>query len=270
MNRRSTALFPAVFGLCGILFVLAGCSRKNTAGSGDLLSRIQSKGEIVIATEGTWSPWTYHDEQDRLVGFDVEVAEQIAQKLGVQAHFVETEWDGIFAGIDSKRYDISLNGIEVTEERQKKYHFSTPYGYIHTAIITRSDTNDIQTFEALKDRKTANSLGSTYADLAESYGAKVSTIDSFEETILLLTQGRIDATLNADASFYDYMKIHPDTQIQITCLSPDASQVAAIIRKDADCESLYTAVNQALEQLLQEGEIRRISEKYFGSDISAK
>ena len=270
MNRRNTALSLAVIGLCSVLLVAVSCSRKKPEAGEDSLSRIQSKGELIIATEGTWSPWTYHDEQDTLVGFDVEVAEQIAKKLGVQAKFAETEWDGIFAGIDSGRYDISLNGIEITGERQQKYDFSTPYGYIHTAVITRTGTDDIQSFEALKGRKTANSLGSTYADLAESYGAKVSTIDSFEETILLLTQGRIDATLNADASFYDYMKVHPDTPIQISCLAPDASQVAAAIRKNPHDTSLLTAVNQALEQLIQEGEIRRISEKYFGSDISVK
>ncbi len=262
-----------IFALLGTIIGFSSCTKKGASANGnegDLLNRIKSKGEIVIATEGTWSPWTYHDENDKLIGFDVEVAEGIAKKLGVKAHFVESEWDGIFAGIDSSRYDISLNGIEITEERQKKYNFSSPYGYIHTAIITRQDTNDIQDFQALKGRKTANSLGSTYADLAESYGAKVSTIDSFEETILLLTQGRIDATLNADASFYDYMKVHPDTKVKITCLSPDASQIAAIIRKNPDCESLLTAINKALEELAQEGEISRISKKYFGSDISSK
>ena len=60
----------------------------------DLLARIRQKGEIVVATEGAWAPWTYHDENDQLVGFDVEVAQGVAAKLGVTAKFVETEWDG--------------------------------------------------------------------------------------------------------------------------------------------------------------------------------
>ena len=95
----------------------------------DQLARIQAQGEIVIATEGAWAPWTYHDENDVLVGFDVEVAQAIAAKLGVTAKFVETEWDGIFAGLDSSRYDMAANGVEITEERAQKYDFSTPYGY---------------------------------------------------------------------------------------------------------------------------------------------
>ena len=109
----------------------------------DLLARIRQKGEIVVATEGAWAPWTYHDENDQLVGFDVEVAQGIAAKLGVTAKFVETEWDGIFAGLDAGRYDMAANGVEVTDERAMKYDFSTPYGYIRTALIVRGDREDI-------------------------------------------------------------------------------------------------------------------------------
>ena len=109
----------------------------------DLLARIRQKGEIVVATEGAWAPWTYHDENDQLVGFDVEVAQGVAAKLGVTAKFVETEWDGIFAGLDAGRYDMAANGVEVTDERAMKYDFSTPYGYIRTALIVRGDREDI-------------------------------------------------------------------------------------------------------------------------------
>ena len=89
--------------------------------SGDLLAQIQQRGEIVFCTEGTWSPWTYHDENDQLVGFDIEVAQKVAEKLGVKATFVEGEWDGLLAGVDGGRYDSMANGVEITEERAQKY-----------------------------------------------------------------------------------------------------------------------------------------------------
>lgn len=104
------------------ILIFASCSGKKP---NNLLSEIQKKGEITIATEGTWAPWTYHDEKDNLVGFDVDVARLLAKKMNVSAKMVEVEWDGIFAGIDSKRYDMTLNGVEITEERSKKYDFST-------------------------------------------------------------------------------------------------------------------------------------------------
>ena len=120
-----------------LALMLTACAA--LAEDGDQLLDIQSKGEIVVATEGAWAPWTYHDEAGTLVGFDVEVAQAIAAKLGVTATFAETEWDGIFAGLDSGRYDIAANGVEVTEERARKYDFSTPYGYIRTALIVRGE-----------------------------------------------------------------------------------------------------------------------------------
>ena len=83
--------------------------------SGDLLAQIQQRGEIVFGTEGTWSPWTYHDENDQLVGFDIEVAQKVAEKLGVKATFVEGEWDGLLAGVYGGRYDSMANGVEITE-----------------------------------------------------------------------------------------------------------------------------------------------------------
>ncbi|MDO4837213.1 MAG: transporter substrate-binding domain-containing protein [Clostridia bacterium] len=240
------------------------------AEDGDLLSRIQQKGEIIIATEGAWAPWTYHDENDTLVGFDVEVAQAIAAKLGVTATFVETEWDGIFAGLDAQRYDIAANGVEITDERSEKYDFSTPYGYIRTALVVRGDNDTITSFEDLNGKKTANSIASTYMLLAESYGATAVGVDTLDQTIQMVLSGRADATLNAEVSVYDYLSVHPDANIKIVALTEEASQVALPVRKGEDSATLLAAINQAIEELADEGELTRISEKYFGKDITQK
>lgn len=240
------------------------------AEDGDLLSRIQQKGEMIVATEGAWAPWTYHDENDVLVGFDVEVAQAVAAKLGVKATFVETEWDGIFAGLSAKRYDIAANGVEITDERALKYDFSVPYGYIRTALVVRGDNDSITSFEDLKGKKTANSIASTYMLLAESYGAEAVGVDTLDQTIQMVLSGRADATLNAEVSIYDYLSVHPDANIKVIALTDDASQVAFPVRKEEDSASFLAAVNQALDDLAKEGELTRISEKYFGKDITQK
>ena len=234
----------------------------------DQLSDIQSKGEIVVATEGAWAPWTYHDETGALMGFDVEVAQAIAAKLGVTARFAETEWDGIFAGLDSRRYDIAANGVEVTDERAQKYDFTTPYGYIRTALIVRGDNESIHSFEDLKGKRTANSIASTYMTLAESYGATAVGVDTLDQTIQMVLSGRADATLNAEVSFYDYMSVHPDANLKVVALTEEASKVSLPMRKEERCASLLEAVNQAIAELDAEGELTRISEKYFGKDIT--
>ena len=256
------------------MLAMTACSNQGNsgnsaaAGDGDLLAQIQEKGEIVIAMEGTWAPWTYHDEQDELVGYDVEVGKLIAEKLGVTPTFVEGEWDGLFAGLDVGRYDIVINGVEVTDERAEKYDFSTPYGYIRTALIVREDNDDIHDFTDLNGKTTANSISSTYMTLAEEYGATVQGVDSLDDTIEMVLSGRVDATLNAEVSYYDYLKVHPDAALKVVALTEDASLVCVPVRKGDDCASLREAIDQAITELRESGELSRVSEKYFGSDIS--
>ena len=234
----------------------------------DLLSAIQDKGEIVIAMEGTWAPWTYHDEADQLVGYDVEVGQLIAEKLGVEATFVEGEWDGLLAGLDAGRYDIMINGVEITDDRAEKYDFTDPYAYIRTAIIVDGDNEEITSYEDLEGKNTANTISSTYAELAESYGAQVTGVDDLNQTFELLLSGRIDATLNAEVTYYDYMKAHPEANLKVAALTDEASHVAIPLRKGGESDRLQEAINEALNELNESGELSELSMKYFGSDIS--
>ena len=283
MKRRTFISLMSVMAAAGVL-TLAGCSSNSgssaaasgaassaaSTGAADQLAAIQTNGKLVVALEGAWQPWSYHDESDTLVGYDVEVSRAIAEKLGVEPEYVESDWDSLFAGLDAGRFDIVCNGVEVTDERAKTYDFTTPYGYIHTALAVRKDNEDIKSFEDLKGKTTANSLASTYMELAESYGATVQGIDTLEETIQLLTAGRIDATLNADVSFYDYLNVHPDADFKLVAQTEDASHVAIPVRKGDDCASLLEAINTAIEELRADGTLKALGEKYFGQDISSE
>ena len=283
MKRRTFISLMSVMAAAGVL-TLAGCSSNSSSsaaasgaassaastGAADQLAAIQANGKLVVALEGAWQPWSYHDESDTLVGYDVEVSRAIAEKLGVEPEYVESDWDSLFAGLDAGRFDIVCNGVEVTDERAKTYNFTTPYGYIHTALAVRKDNEDIKSFEDLKGKTTANSLASTYMELAESYGATVQGIDTLEETIQLLTAGRIDATLNADVSFYDYLNVHPDADFKLVAQTEDASHVAIPVRKGDDSASLLEAINTAIEELRADGTLKALGEKYFGQDISSE
>ena len=273
-KRIIAVLCAAALALC---LLLTGCGgNKNTPApaatpgeAADLLAQIKESGVITIAMEGTWAPWTYHDETDKLVGYDVEVGQKIAEKLGVEAQFIEGEWDGLLAGLEAGRYDIMINGVDVTPEREQKYAFSTPYAYNRTAVITRADDDRISTMEDLNGLQTANTISSTYAEVAEKYGATVTGVDDLNQTMELLLSGRIDATLNAEVTFYDYMKAHPDAGLKIAAIDPEQTSVAIPMRKGAENASLLEAINNALAELAANGELKALSEKYFGTDISS-
>lgn len=252
-----------------LLLSFAGCQKKEE--TKPLLDQIKEKGYLTVAMEGTWSPWTYHDlETDELMGYDVEVAKAIAEYLGVEVRFEEGEWDGLFVGFESGLYDIIVNGVDVTEERSKKYDFTEPYAYIKTAIMVKGDRTDINSFEDLAGKKTGNTITSVYAQIAASYGAEVTAVDDLNQTFLLLLQDRIDATLNAEDTFADYMNAHPEVDVKIAALTAEANSIAIPVRKGEENASFLKAVNEAIAHLKENGKLAEISNKYFGKNVSEK
>ena len=209
---------------------------------------------------------TYHDESGKLVGYEVEVAQAIADKLGVKAEFVETKWDSMIAGLDAGRFDIIVNEVSPTEERKEKYDFSNSYSFIHGAVIVPGDNEDIKSFADINGKKSAQSLTSNWGETAKENGAEIVGVDAFEQSIGLLLSGRADVTLNSELAYYEFMKEKPDTDIKIAALSEEVEESAIPVRKGET--RLVEALNKALEELSKEGTLTEISEKYFGQDIT--
>lgn len=247
------------------LLVLVGCSGEKEIVGGDY-NDIKDRKYIVVAMEGTWAPWTYHDEADNLVGFDVEVGNYIGKYLGVDVKFVEGEWDGLLSGVAGGRYDMMINGCDVTEERKASYDFSNAYAYDRIAVITTKDNEDIKTLEDLKGKTTANTASSTYAAIATEYGANVNAVDDLNETFMLLGSGRIDATLNAEMSFNDYMNANPGAEFKIACYYDQSPEVAIAMKKGSS--ELVEKVNEAIKAAREDGTLSSLSNKYFGVDIT--
>lgn len=161
-----------------------------------------------------------------------------------------------------------LSRVGIAPDREEKYNFSTPYAFNRTAVLVRGDYDQIHSMEDLKGKRTANTISSNYAALAESYGATVTGVDDLNQTIELLLSGRIDATLNAEVVFADYQRTHPDANIQVVAFSDEPERVAIPVRKGDDSATLLAAINDALAQMDADGTLSRLSVKYFGMDIS--
>ncbi|WP_044914488.1 transporter substrate-binding domain-containing protein [Butyrivibrio sp. WCE2006] len=252
---------------------VAGCGSKGaaTGSSDDHLARIKAAGKITIATEGVWAPFTYHDEStDELIGFDVEVAAAIAEKLGVEADFQEVAFDGGLTGVSTGTFDMMANGVDVTEERGKTYDFTDPYAYDHAVVVTLASNNNITSFADLNGLTTANSAGSTYEAMGIEYGATVKNVDTLGETMTLVQNGTVDATINANTSAQDYFNTTGTTDLKVAAVDKEVTKYAIPLSKGEDNDTLRAAINDAIKELREEGKLTEISNKYFGADITAE
>ena len=249
-----------------LLAACGGGSGSGSAGDSDL-ARVKDAGVLKVGTEGTYSPFSFHDAKqgNKLVGYDVEVAAAVAKKLGVKVEYVETPWDSIFAGLTSKRFDVIVNQVTQNPERQGLYGLSTPYTVSEGVVATRADDSSIRSLADLKGKKTAQSLTSNWAQVAKDAGAQVEGVEGFTQAVTLLKQKRVDATVNDNLAVLDYQKSTGDTAIKIAAETGETSDQVVATRKDSD---LVTAIDKALADLAADGTLTKISEKYFGTDVS--
>jgi cystine transport system substrate-binding protein len=269
---RSVVAAVAVLGVLG----LSACSSSGTnpassasaEAEGRTLADVQDAGVLVVGTEGTYRPFSFHEGgSGELTGYDVEIITAVADELGVDVEFQETQWDGIFGGLDAGRFDVIANQVSINEERLADYSFSEPYTISPGVLVVAEDNADITSLEDLEGKTSAQSLTSNWYEVATGFGANVEAVEGWAQAVELLRQGRVDATVNDELTFLDYEQTEGgDTGLKIVDETDDASQNAFAFRKGSD--DLVSAVDDALETLRADGTLAEISEKYFGEDVS--
>ncbi|WP_372593943.1 amino acid ABC transporter substrate-binding protein [Actinotalea sp.] len=253
--------------------VLAGCSSADDSaesaapGADTSLSDVLDAGELVVATEGTYRPFSFHEDgTGDLVGYDVEIARAVAAELGVEAAFEETQWDAIFTGLDAGRFDMIANQVSITPEREAAYTFSAPYTYSSGVVVVRADDETIASFADLDGKTAAQSLTSNWRTLAEDSGARIEAVEGWAQSVALVEQGRVDATVNDELTFLDYRKQTGAEGLKIAATTTDQSRSAFAFR--AGSTALAEAVDEALAELAADGTLAAISATYFGQDVS--
>jgi len=254
-----TALLTAL-----VAVVLTACS--SGSGGGSDLASVKQAGVLRVATEGTYSPFSFHDPKtNALTGYDVEVAQAVADKLGVKVEYVETPWDAIFAGLAADRYDVVVNQVTKNPERAGLYGLSTTYTWSEGVIATRANDSSVTSLASLKGRKSAQSLTSNWAKVAKDAGAQVESVEGFTQAITLLKQSRVDATVNDSLAVLDYEKSTGDRTVKVAAKTGDVSEQVVATRKGSD---LVAAIDKALADLKADGTLAKISQKYFSADVS--
>jgi len=252
-------VLPAVLLITALL--LAACGGPTASSD----TPIKSAGVLRVGTEGVYTPFSYHDAGGELVGYDVDVARAVAEKLGVKVEFVETPWDSIFAALEAKRFDVVANEVTITPERQAKYDMSQPYSVGEGVIVTRADDNSIKSLADIKGKVAAASATSNWADLARKAGARIETVEGFSQAMTLLSQGRVDVVINDSISVYAYLAETKDTAVKIAGSAGDKSEQGFAARKDS---GMLPELNSALDQLRADGTLAKISQKYLNANAT--
>ena len=249
-----------ITGVIAIL-LLSGCAEKDKLADG---TELISKDEFVYAASGEFKPFSYVNNSMEMRGFDVEVGEAIAGELGLKPVPKRIKFKGIVEGVKTGRADVAVASHTINDQRSKHVLFSTPYYYSGPQIFTRPDS-DIETVEDLEGKEVAVSKGSTYAEAAERYTDNIKTYDSDVIALKALSNGRHDAVITdfvtGKSARNEGFEIEGKQLIE-------RSEQAVVIPMDNP--QLLERVNEALENLREDGTLSEISIKYFGEDITEK
>jgi len=237
------------------------------AQAADLLATVKQTGTLRVGMEGTYPPFNYQNEKGELVGFDVDIAKELARRLGVKPRFVLTEWSGIIAGLQAGKFEVIVNQVAVTPERRKALDFTNPYVVSAPQLIVRK--NDTRTFKSLNDlkgKKLGVGTGSNYEQIARAVGGiDVRTYKAAPDTLKDLALGRIDAALN-DSLLAAYLVKQSGLPLKPGAATGDVVKMAIPVKKNNP--QFLAALNKALADMTRDGTYAKISKKWFGQDVS--
>ena len=242
--------------------VLSACGSPATNGE----NPVKASGVLRVGTEGVYSPFSYHDPATgQLVGYDVDVAHAVADKLGLKVEFVETPWDAIFAALEANRFDVVANEVTINDERKQKYDLSEPYSVGEGVIVTRADDNSVKSLDDIKGKVAGETATSNWAQVARDHGARVESVEGFTQAIKLLNQGRVDLVINDSIAVYAYLAETGDKSVKIAGNTGEKSEQGFAARKNS---GLLPDLNKALDELRSNGTLATISEKYLKANAS--
>ena len=243
-----------------------------TEGDGSL-QRVLDAGKLTIGAEGNWIPYVYNEDgTGDLTGFEVEVAKEVAARLGVEAEFqISDSWDPVLAGLDAARYDIVICGVNPNPERQEKYACSIAYAENPYCLVVNGDNTEITSFDDLDGKLCINSPSSAAGQIAQRYGATTADGD-LTAAMEQLNTGRADAHVNNVAAVDAYMAERPDVNVKIAATyEPDEEnryeiESAAMLRKED--QELCDKVSEILQSMIDDGTLYDLTVKYFGEAVA--
>lgn len=264
MKIRSKKLLSVILAL-PLAITIAGCEAKVDPNA-DSLDNVINNKVLRIATEATYPPMEFIDDKGDVVGFEIDLANEIAKELGVKPEIINADFAGITEGLNSNRYDAILATMNVTEERKQKVLFSVPYiDAVGLSIITQSKETSISSENDILGKTVGIQQGSVAEEYVNGKNFKevkkyVRVSDAFSD----LKAGRINAIVTDNVVGNYYMSKDAQSFKMLDKLI-DAGPVAIAVKKNST--KLATRINEILKKLKDNGTLSTISMKWFGKDI---
>jgi len=265
MKKSFLAILVGV--LLFVPMVLTGCGSSE---SGDVEDPL-ADGTLTIGTHDTYVPLEYRNDNNEIVGFDIDLGNAISKELGVDIEWVPTEWDGIFTGLDAKQYDMILSGVSLTSEREENFAMTKPY--IANGIVIVSSTSATPATEA-KDLE-GQTVGVQLQTTADIAAQDMKTVDGVDFTLKQFDSA-MDAFSALEGQTIDYIIVDQPLAAFYAAQKPDKYTITSEVLSNEPiaiaCRKENTAfrdqINDALDTLVDNGTMAELSEKWFNEDLT--
>ena len=276
LNLKAVAAAMAAVLTLGV----AGCSSQSTSSTASSdngsavstedqsLQKVKDAGKLILGLDATFKPMGYTDENNEIVGFDIDVAEEVCKRLGVELVKQPINWDTLTTDLNVGKCDCVWNGLSINEERQEKMNLSEPYMKNAMVFVVKGDST-VEKMADLKGKKISVQNGSSAQTILESCEIKdditISPIATNVEALQQLELGVVDAVF-LDEVVADYEIKNSGKNYKKLAEGLEEEEYAIAFRKDD--QALRDAVQKTLSEMKADGKLAEISTKWFGSDIT--
>lgn len=275
MLKKVSVLFLVVM-LC-LSLVTVGCGKSEapaepagqSAGDGSL-DRVKKAGKIVAGLDDAFPPMGFRDEKGELTGFDIEFGKELSKKMGIEITWQPTVWDTVVASLKGKKFDVIISGMNITKERQAEVNFAGPYAKIGQILVVQAKNDAITSLKDVAKGRVGTQAGSTAHKILNNEGFTDDQIKLYKEYPLCFNDleiGRIDAVVCDGFAIKTYTDKRPGAFKQVgEQMGVEDAAVGVAVRKED--KELLEALNKAIDELLKDGTLSKISEKWIGFDIT--
>ncbi|MGN8913670.1 substrate-binding periplasmic protein [Anaerofustis butyriciformans] len=248
--------------------LLTGCGSSEEVST---TPQFVKEGTLVVGIDNTYPPMEYVDDSGKTVGFDIEFAKAIAEKMGRKVEFVNVAWDGIFAGLDSDKYDLVISSVGINKDRQEQLALSDAYLANQQVIISSKNGTQIKSIDELNGKKVAVQVSTTSDDTCQYYLSQGSEFDlrqfdGMTEAFVALEGGSVDCVVTDLVVGEYYVHNNPDKFIK-TCDKLTNEPIAVAAKKSN--QPLIDEVNKIIEEFKNDGTLANISKDIFGKDLTS-